>query len=49
VGAIDEALAGASEEELDRTPSGGWSARMVVQHLADSETNSYYSLGRDPE
>lgn len=42
--AVDGALAGASEDELDRLPPGGWSARMVVHHLADSETNSYLRL-----
>jgi hypothetical protein len=42
--AVDEALAGVTDQELDRTPAGGWSARMVVHHLADSETNSYVRL-----
>lgn len=42
--AVDGALAGARDEDLDRTPPGGWSARMVVHHLADSETNSYLRL-----
>lgn len=44
VTAVDDALDGSSEEELDRVPDGGWSARMVVHHLADSETNSYLRL-----
>ena len=43
VAAVAEALDGTSDE-LDRTPLGGWSARMVVHHLADSETNSYLRL-----
>ena len=39
---VDAALAGASDPDLDRVPSdGGWTARMVVHHLADSETNAY--------
>ena len=44
VQAVDAALAGASEEDLDRQTGDGWSARMVVHHLADSETNSYLRL-----
>lgn len=41
---VDDSLAGASQEELDRLPPGGWSARMVAHHLADSETSSYLRL-----
>jgi DinB superfamily len=41
---VERALDGASDEELDRIPPGGWSARMVVHHLADSEANSYIRL-----
>jgi hypothetical protein len=41
---VVEALAGATDPELDVVPPGGWSARMVVHHLADSETNSYLRL-----
>ena len=44
VRSVDEAFAGATDDDLDRTPPGGWSARMVVHHLADSETNSYLRL-----
>jgi hypothetical protein len=41
-GAVDAALAGAGDAELDAVPEdGGWSPRMVVHHLADSESNSY--------
>jgi DinB superfamily len=35
-------LAGADEAELDAVPSdGGWTARMVIHHRADSKSNSY--------
>jgi DinB superfamily len=44
VPAVGAALAGISEDELDRRTGDGWSARMVVHHLADSETNSYLRL-----
>lgn len=41
------ALAGITAEELDRRPAaGGWTAREVAHHLADSETNSYVRLRR---
>ena len=42
--AVDEALEGIGIEELDHRPLGEWSPRMVVHHLADSETNSYLRL-----
>jgi DinB superfamily len=39
------ALADITGEELDRCPPGkAWTARMVVHHLADSETTSYTRL-----
>ena len=39
---VDAALAGADDAELDSVPpDGGWTARMVIHHLADSESNSY--------
>jgi DinB superfamily len=46
--AVVDALAGASDEELDRVPKDGegWSARMVVHHLADSEATAYIRLRR---
>jgi hypothetical protein len=44
VAAVERALEGISEEELDRRTDGDWSSRMVVHHLADSETNSYLRL-----
>lgn len=36
------------EADLDRQPSepDGWTPRMVVHHMADSETNSYVRLRR---
>ncbi|HVF75407.1 MAG TPA: DinB family protein [Acidimicrobiales bacterium] len=44
---VVEALAGATDDELDRIPEPGeWSARQVVHHLADSETTSYLRLRR---
>jgi hypothetical protein len=46
VGQVEDALAGASGDELDRRDGDGWSARMVAHHLADSETNSYLRLRR---
>jgi DinB superfamily len=44
VGAVELALDGISGDELDRAPDGEWSPRMVVHHLADSETNSSVRL-----
>jgi hypothetical protein len=46
VALVDAALAGATPEDLDRRHGSDWSARMVVHHLADSETNSYLRLRR---
>jgi hypothetical protein len=43
---VAAALDGASDEELDRHGPAGWSARMVVHHLADSETTAYVRLRR---
>jgi hypothetical protein len=46
-GAVEEALAGITAEELDRRPpSGEWTAREVTHHLADSETHAYVRLRR---
>lgn len=42
--AVTQALQDATDDDLDRRPPDGWSARMVVHHLADSETNSYLRL-----
>jgi len=45
--AVEAALAGLTEAELDRRPAdGSWSAREVVHHLADSETMAYIRLRR---
>jgi hypothetical protein len=40
--AVDEALSQGTD--LDHKAPEGWSARMVVHHLADSETSSYSRL-----
>jgi hypothetical protein len=45
--AVDTALADITDEELDRRPAdGGWSARMVAHHLADSEAMAYTRVRR---
>src|SRR5438128_2523059 len=42
---VADALKGISEQELDfHRASGKWSAREIVHHLADSETNSAIRL-----
>jgi hypothetical protein len=48
VNLVLDALANADAAALDRRPAqpGAWSAREVVHHLADSETNSYVRLRR---
>ncbi len=43
---VADALDGATDEDLDRHGPGGWSSRMVVHHLADSETMAYTRLRR---
>lgn len=42
--AVEKALAGVTDDELDNKPPTGWSARWVVHHLADSETRSSIRL-----
>lgn len=37
---------GLTDKELDTRHPDGWSARMVIHHLADSETNAYIRLRR---
>ncbi len=49
--ATEEFLAVAADlspADLDRKPeeSGGWTPRMVIHHVADSEANSYVRLRR---
>jgi len=46
--AVDDALAGITDEELDRVPpeDDGWTARQIVHHLADSEAMAYTRLRR---
>ena len=45
--AVDDALAGIDEADLDRRPpSGEWTARQIVHHLADSESMAYVRLRR---
>jgi hypothetical protein len=45
--ALEGALAGITEEELDRPqPDGEWTVRQIVHHLADGETMSYTRLRR---
>jgi hypothetical protein len=48
VNLVVDALADADDAALDRRPPApdAWSSRMVVHHLADSETNSYVRLRR---
>ena len=47
VAALDEALEGIRDEELDRPqPGGEWTAREVVHHLADRESMAYIRLRR---
>ena len=43
---VEAALTAIANAELDSRIDGEWSARMVVHHLADSETNSYVRLRR---
>ena len=45
--AVEEAVAEIADEELDRPgPDGGWSARQVAHHLADSEATAFVRLRR---
>lgn len=44
---VADAVAGATDDELDRRPpSGEWSAREIVHHVADSESMAYIRLRR---
>jgi hypothetical protein len=41
------AFAAATEEELDRpAPDGGWTARQIAHHVAESEANAFVRLRR---
>lgn len=41
------AVADLTDADLDRAPSdGGWTARQVIHHLADSEATAYVRLRR---
>lgn len=43
--AIEEAIAGISDEEMDGRPEPGeWTVREIIHHLADSETTSAIRL-----
>lgn len=44
---LEAAVVGLSEADLDHAPAdGGWTARMVVHHCADSESMAYIRLRR---
>ena len=44
---VEAALDGITDAELDNpTPDGGWTARQVAHHLADSEATAYVRLRR---
>lgn len=44
---VEAAVAGITDAELDHpAPGGGWTARQVVHHLADSEATAYVRLRR---
>ena len=44
---VEAAIAGITDAALDRpAPDGGWTARQVVHHLADSEATAYVRLRR---
>jgi hypothetical protein len=45
--AVEAALEGITDAELDHPPpDGGWTARQVAHHLADSEATAYVRLRR---
>jgi len=43
---VREALAGITEDELDRAADGGWTPRQIAHHLADSEMMSAVRIRR---
>lgn len=45
--ALRDALEGVTDDELDRpAPDGGWTARQVAHHVAESEANAFVRLRR---
>ena len=45
--AVEQSLDGITDAELDHPgPEGGWSARQVAHHLADSEARAFVRLRR---
>ncbi len=44
--AVDDALDGITDAELDRSASGEWTPRQIAHHLADSEMTSAIRLRR---
>ncbi len=44
---LEDSLAGITDAELDRRPpDGGWTAREVAHHMADSEARAFIRLRR---
>src|SRR5437016_10431204 len=43
---VTEALAGVTDEELDRSATGDWTPRQIAHHLADSEMMSAIRIRR---
>jgi hypothetical protein len=45
---VDDALAGLTDDELDRVPAepDAWTVRQIAHHLADSEAMAYIRLRR---
>ncbi len=44
---VEAALAGITDAELEHpAPDGGWTARQIAHHLADSEATAYVRLRR---
>lgn len=35
-----------NDDQIDRRVAGGWTARQIIHHVADSETQSYVRLPR---
>ncbi|MEI7655561.1 MAG: hypothetical protein EBS41_03500 [Actinobacteria bacterium] len=46
VAEVDSVIAAVPAALMDASIDGEWSPRMVIHHLADSETNSYVRLRR---